>query len=46
MSTGCFDRPVKTLDDVRIPWEFNNQADFVTQSFTGLEWILGYTTSL
>jgi len=24
ITTGCFDRSVKTLDDVNIPGEFNN----------------------
>jgi len=35
--TGCFDRSVKTLDNVDIPMEFNNTADFVAQSFTGFK---------
>jgi len=39
-------RSVKTMDDVNIPWVFNNRADFVAQSFTGFKWILGYSTSL
>jgi len=30
-------------DDVIIPWEPTNRADFVTQSFF---WILGYNSSL
>jgi len=46
ITTGCFDRSVKTLDDVNIPWEFNNQVDFVVRNFTGFNWILGYSTSL
>jgi len=46
ITTGCFHRPVKTLDDVNLPWEFNNRVDFVAQSFTGFKWILGYSTSL
>jgi len=25
ITTGCFDRSVKTCDDVNIPWKFNNQ---------------------
>jgi len=37
---------VKTLVDVIIPWEINNRADFVAQSFTGFKWILGYSTRL
>jgi len=31
------------LDNDVIPWESNNRADFVPQSFF---WILGYNTSL
>jgi len=31
------------LDDVIIPWESTNRADFVAQSFF---WILGYNTRL
>jgi len=27
-------------------WEFNNRADFVSQSITGFKWILGYSVSL
>jgi len=46
ITTGCFDKLVKTLDDVDIAWEFDNQADFDAQSFTGFKWILGYSTSL
>ena len=33
---------VKTLHEVNIPWEFNNRAEFVAQSFAGFKWILGY----
>jgi len=29
----CFDRLVKTLDDVNIQWEFNNQDDLVAQNY-------------
>jgi len=31
-TTGCFDRSVKTLDDVKIPWEVNNRANFVART--------------
>jgi len=46
MTTGCFDKSVKTLDDVNVPWEFKNQAHFVARNVTGFKWILGYSTSL
>jgi len=34
ITTRCFDRSVKTCDDINTLWEFNNRADFVAQSFT------------
>jgi len=36
ITIGCFERFVKTLDDI--------PADFVAQSLTGFKWILGYST--
>jgi len=38
-------RSVKTLDDVNVPWEFKNRADFVARNVAGFKWILGHRTS-
>jgi len=46
ITTECFDKSVKPLNDVNIPCKLNNRADFVAQSFTGFKWILGYSTTL
>jgi len=27
ITTGCFERSVKTLDDVNIPWDSNNELN-------------------
>jgi len=45
ITTGCFDRSIKTLDDVNIPWEFINLADFVARNFTRFQWVVGYSAS-
>jgi len=36
ITTGCFDRSVKTLDDINIPWEINNRDELVSQIFLNL----------
>jgi len=41
----CFDRSVKTIHDVNVPWEFKNQAESLAQNRARLKCILGYSTS-
>jgi len=41
----CFDRSVKTIHDVNIPWEFKNQAESLAQNRARFKCILGYSMS-
>jgi len=39
----CFDRSVKTIRDVNVPWEFKNQAESLARNRARFKYILGYS---
>jgi len=41
----CFDRSVKTIHDINVPWECVNRAESLARYCAKFKCILGYSTS-